>query len=641
MNGSYGASGRASSDPPANPYPPGRHHYALSLVSPLPTTPTILDYGCWDGGFIHKVSEMTEGGRSFGCDVDGDAIARAIELHGDAVTFFTIEPGTRPLSPLDDGSVSIAFLCDVLEHLGDGLETAVLGELARVLAPDGILIVTVPHRGALAWADPENFKFRWPALHRQVYSWLHGRQSYASRYGGGDGRFGNFSPGATWHRHYSVAELEELLAKHGFRIEESRHHGLLSPIIFTGLSMTEKVLRRMGWPTRRLTAPLWYLWRADAKLRPGSLSYDVAVRAVKESPSESEQGQKRLSGRRFDDPLNHSALSYRLLVRLHKWGSGWATATWPAKLFGGLSWAGFVSMLVVSNPLVRHHRGRALSRLWAWEIWRRVARRPIEVVFDNGTRLLFPPSTKLAGVVAATGSHEPTEQTFILHLVRPGDVAVDVGANVGIYSVALAALGARVWAFEPSSAIRPTLAHNVGLNAAGDRVRILPFAVGAENGQVLFTSDLEGTNHLVRESPSGPTETVEIRTLDNVASDPTAGLAGEDVFLVKIDAEGEDEAVLRGASALLERCHPVVIVETWGGGDEIRRLLAKYRYRTYRYEPGTRHLIEFSPDWSGQANFIGVAAPREDEVRIRLANAPDQHLSPPRIRWLRSTGPGR
>jgi SAM-dependent methyltransferase len=244
-------------------------------------SPTILDYGCWDGDFIHRVSQMVEGGRAIGCDVDGEAIARAVELHGDAVTFFTVEPGAQPLLPLDDSSVSVAFLCDVLEHLGDGLEAAVVAEIARVLAPGGVLIVTVPHRGVLAWADPENFKFRWPAVHRRIFSWLHGAETYQNRYGDVDGHFGNFSPGARWHRHYSVQELAQLLALQGLRLDAARHHGLLSPIIFTGLSMTERVAGRMGRRMRWMTAPLWFLRRADASLRPGRLSYDVAVRAVK------------------------------------------------------------------------------------------------------------------------------------------------------------------------------------------------------------------------------------------------------------------------------------------------------------------------------------------------------------------------
>jgi len=224
---------------------------------------------------------MVEDSRTIGCDVDADAIARAVDLFGDAVTFFAVEPGGQPLLPIDDGSVSLAFLCDVLEHLGDGLETSVVSELARVLAPGGTLIVTVPHRGALAWADPENFKFRWPAAHRRAFSWLHGAPTYASRYGDADGRFGNFSPGATWHRHYSAPELRSLLAHHGLQVDATCYHGLFSPLIFTALSMTERFVRRMGGPTRRLTAPLWYLWRADARLRPGPLSYDIAVRAVK------------------------------------------------------------------------------------------------------------------------------------------------------------------------------------------------------------------------------------------------------------------------------------------------------------------------------------------------------------------------
>jgi SAM-dependent methyltransferase len=185
------------------------------------------------------------------------------------------------LLPGGDGSVSLACLCDVLGHLGDGLETAGVEELARVLAPGGILILTVPHRGLLAWADPENFKFRWPTTHRRVFSWLHGEETYESRYGGIDGHFGNFSPGAGWHRHYSVRELDILLARHGLRLESARHHGLFSPIIFTGLSMTERVAGRMGRRLGWMTAPLWFLRRADAKLRPGRLSYDVAVRAVK------------------------------------------------------------------------------------------------------------------------------------------------------------------------------------------------------------------------------------------------------------------------------------------------------------------------------------------------------------------------
>lgn len=330
----------------------------------------------------------------------------------------------------------------------------------------------------------------------------------------------------------------------------------------------------------------------------------------------------------------HDLPWYRLQVRLHSWGSGWGNASWPIKPFRWLSWAGFVSLLVASSPLAKQRRVRALVRLWAWEVWRRLVRRPIEIIFDNGVRLQFPPATMLAGVVAATGSHEPMEQTFLLHVLRPGDLAVDVGANVGIYSLTLAGLGVKVWAFEPSSAIRPSLVNNVQLNSAEDSVRVLPFALGAENGRALFTADLEGTNHLVTGHVLGPTEAVEIRTLDDVVADPATGLTGEDIFFLKVDAEGEDESVLLGAQELLARCHPVVIVETWDGGRSVRTLLASHGYRVYRYEVGRRKLVEYPSNWSGQANFIAVAATRAEQITTRLANSPDRHLTPPTIRWM-------
>lgn len=142
----------------------------------------------------------------------------------------------------------------------------------------------------------------------------------------------------------------------------------------------------------------------------------------------------------------------------------------------------------------------------------------------------------------------------------------------------------------------------------------------------------------MKDGRAGPTEAVEIRTLDNVVADPTGGLSGEDVLLLKVDAEGEDEAVLVGADALLRRCHPVVIVETWEGGDAIRLLLAKHGYRVYRYEPARRQLVEFPADWSGQANLIAVAACRAHQVTSRLAEAADQQLGPPNVRWLRLSG---
>lgn len=208
-------------------------------------------------------------------------------------------------------------------------------------------------------------------------------------------------------------------------------------------------------------------------------------------------------------------------------------------------------MLVLTNPGARGHRLRALGRMWGWQIWRRVPGRPILVSFSSGTRLYFPPWSMLAGHVAATGSHEPSEQAFLAALVRPGDVAVDVGANIGIYTVALAAMGARVAAFEPGTQARSVLAHNLALNASTDHVEVFPFALGDRDGSALLATALDGANHLEEGGGvAGSTEPVEIRTLDTVVEAHGSWFDGLGPLVVKIDAEGHDEEVLRGGRRL-------------------------------------------------------------------------------------------
>jgi FkbM family methyltransferase len=258
------------------------------------------------------------------------------------------------------------------------------------------------------------------------------------------------------------------------------------------------------------------------------------------------------------------------------------------------------------------------------------------VSLDGGVRLLLPPWSTLAGVVAATGSHEPHEQAFLSHVVRPGDTVVDVGANIGIHTVALAGLGAKVAAFEPGTEARSVLSRNIALNGAEGTVRVFPFALSDHDGAAILTTHLDGANHLAGDvDPSGPTERVELRTLDQVVDEPTGWFSDDpDVFLVKIDAEGHDEAVLRGAHRLLDRCKPLVMVETWDGGHRIRELLSSFGYRVFRYDLDVRRLVEYPDDWSGQANFIAVPGERREQVMTRLATAPVGTGRPPEIAWL-------
>lgn len=326
----------------------------------------------------------------------------------------------------------------------------------------------------------------------------------------------------------------------------------------------------------------------------------------------------------------------RLLMQFHRWGLARSTGPLIARPARWVSWGAFVSMLVLLNPRARGHRAHAMVRIWAWQIWRRATHREILVTLDGGVRLRLPSWSTLAGLVVATGSHEPCEQAFLAHMVRPGDSVIDVGANIGFYTLPLAGLGARVSAFEPASAARNALRINVALNGAEGKVRLFPFALGDHDGEATLTTDLDGANHLTDAARgNGQTEVVQVRTLDGLIKANSEWFEGYDIAVLKIDAEGHDELVLRGAEQLLRLHTPVVIVETWEGGHRIRELLGRLGYAVFSYRPDDRRLVEYPQDWSGQANLIAVptTGARWDQVSDRLASAQSSMGALPAVQW--------
>jgi FkbM family methyltransferase len=299
-----------------------------------------------------------------------------------------------------------------------------------------------------------------------------------------------------------------------------------------------------------------------------------------------------------------------------------------------VGWAGFLTLLVFSSPATKGRRLRCVARFWGWQVWRRATSRPIEVVLPQGWRLQFPAWSELAGITAATGLHEPAEELFTFAFLRPGDAVVDAGANVGVYTVACAALGARVSAFEPSSRTRHALERNVRLNHLEDRVRIFPTALGDTTATVSLTTGFDVGNHLVEAGEVCTTgETVALRPLDSVLGEAGSWFDESEPALLKIDVEGHDAAVLRGARRTLSGSRPVVLVETWDGGAEVRRFLAELGYRVYRYDFEARVLVEYPHAWDGQANFIAIADEQLPEVERRINEAPAPVLAPPRVRW--------
>jgi len=171
-------------------------------------------------------------------------------------------------------------------------------------------------------------------------------------------------------------------------------------------------------------------------------------------------------------------------------------------------------------------------------------------------------SSALEWQLWAFGSFEKHFAELFSYLVRPGDRCVDVGANVGIHAVRLAKLVGRdgeVIAFEPDPDLVRRTHRNIALNGLAN-VRIVSAAASDQAGEMqLYRPSPWDTNRgraslMHHRYLTGVRTTVPVVTIDDVC-------AGEPVTLIKIDVEGHEAAVVRGAADTIARHAPAIVFE--------------------------------------------------------------------------------
>jgi FkbM family methyltransferase len=156
------------------------------------------------------------------------------------------------------------------------------------------------------------------------------------------------------------------------------------------------------------------------------------------------------------------------------------------------------------------------------------------------------------------GEKDSWDVFHLMRLVRPGAVILDIGANFGFYALTFAralARCTRIIAFEPFPATFRRLSANIALNGLQDVIEAHPVALSDREGRARMWSrpDNSGASAVLDEG----TIEVPVTTLDGFSRG--AGLDRLD--LIKIDVEGHEESVLRGASDVIARHHPVLLVE--------------------------------------------------------------------------------
>jgi FkbM family methyltransferase len=184
-----------------------------------------------------------------------------------------------------------------------------------------------------------------------------------------------------------------------------------------------------------------------------------------------------------------------------------------------------------------------------------------------------PPGDHIGGVLTLGVPYEVELLEVAAGLIRPGDVVVDVGANIGNHAVFWAVCcGAHVVAFEPNPAALAYLEVNVEANGLS-QIEVQATALGSQAGNAAVLPAPDGNLGACRLQPGdGP---VPVMRLDDVVTTP--------VRLVKVDVEGSEADVLAGAAGVLERDLPFVIAECADDAAcrDVDAVLSVYGYRRH------------------------------------------------------------
>jgi FkbM family methyltransferase len=243
-----------------------------------------------------------------------------------------------------------------------------------------------------------------------------------------------------------------------------------------------------------------------------------------------------------------------------------------------------------AHPLASKHLPTVYSRFFLWQIFSTFYHKPVIVRWIEGTRFYMKKGDHGLTGNFYVGLLDFAEMSFMLHFLKESDVFIDVGANMGCYSILSSLPKARTYAIEPVPETFEILRRNIELNHAESITTILNYGVSDTNGKLFFSTDNNTINHVVADQTDGSVE-VDVVRLDDIILLNSAGL-------LKIDVEGYEYFALQGAIDLLK--NPLlkgIIIELNGSGQrygisdvQIDILLKEHGFSPFSYDPFTRKI---------------------------------------------------
>ena len=265
-----------------------------------------------------------------------------------------------------------------------------------------------------------------------------------------------------------------------------------------------------------------------------------------------------------------------------------------------------VIKFIFNHPFNSNNRISSVLRFFKWQLNTKLNPYPIVYPFTENSKLLIWKSLNGATGNLYCGLMEYYDMGFLLHFLRSTDLFIDVGANIGAYTVlASGEIGANTISIEPIPSTYKILTDNILINRIQDKVQALNIGLGNEKEKINFTKSMDTVNHVATDNDIDTIE-VEVDNLDSVTNIIPA--------LIKIDVEGFETEVLNGADKILNNKDlKAIIIELNGSGsrygydeNKIHDKLSALQFKPYIYNPKTRVLTEVSGYVNSDGNSLYI-----------------------------------
>ena len=222
-------------------------------------------------------------------------------------------------------------------------------------------------------------------------------------------------------------------------------------------------------------------------------------------------------------------------------------------------------------------------RYGLWQFRKRILRRDSWLTLPTGLRIFLPRTSGSASEAFVTNAETDWgSEALFSSLADPQDDFIDVGAHIGYYSLYLSPLVKRVFSFEPDSRNHETLLMNT--ESVANITVEKKAASDVPGAGFLDVSNNSGVSHLASNKNSDTTE-IEVTTIDDFAK----SIESPNIKLIKIDVEGNDLNVVKGALGVIRDQQPLILTEFTSDGsgkndfDELVRICQKVSYRIFAY----------------------------------------------------------